>query len=201
MATTMTTQQAMSMIKALGFDNASRAFTTAVHGFQLGWNLGSALGVDGKFGPETSAALAMSYARYRQGLSTMSAHFSYVEFRCQCGGRFPECERIWMLRGHVRRLEAYRAKVGTPVRIVSGCRCKRRNEEVGGATSSQHLFGAASDIEGLVSLAQREQMHLFAGLGFQASTGKVVHVDSRDLSGHNLTGGTPAHPTEWRYAT
>lgn len=116
----------------------------------------------------------------------MSAHFSNVEFRCQCGGRFPECERIWMLRGHVRRLEAYRAKVGTPVRIVSGCRCKRRNEEVGGATSSQHLFGAASDIEGLVSLAQREQMHLFAGLGFQASTGKVVHVDSRDLSGHNL---------------
>lgn len=31
MATMMTTQQAMSMIKALGFDNASRAFTTAVH--------------------------------------------------------------------------------------------------------------------------------------------------------------------------
>jgi hypothetical protein len=50
-------------------------------------------------------------------------------------------------------------------------------------------------------LAQRVQMHLFAGLGFQKSTGKVVHVDSRDVSGHNLTGGTPTNPTTWQYTT
>jgi hypothetical protein len=201
MATTMTSQQAMSMLKAIGFDNASRAFTTAVRGFQTGWNLGPALNVDGDFGPLTSAALAIAFAQHRKGQPTMSAHFSYIEFLCKDGGAFPECQRIWVLRAHVRRLEAYRAKVGTPIRIVSGCRCKRHNEAVGGATSSQHLFGSASDVQGLVTVPQRKQMKLFAGLGFQASTGKVVHVDSRDVSGHNTTNGSPANPTVWRYAT
>ncbi len=201
MAATMSNQQAKAMLKAIGFDNASRDFTAAVKGFQTGWNLGPALHPDGSFGPLTSAALAKSFARHRKGQSTMSAHFSFIEFRCNDGGAFPECQRIWEQRAHVRRLEAYRAKVGVVVRIVSGCRCKRHNKAVGGATSSQHLFGAASDIEGLRTVPQREQMRLFAGLGFQKSTGKVVHVDSRDVSGHNTTNGSPAHPTVWEYAT
>lgn len=200
MAATMSDQQAKVMLKAIGFDNASRDFTAAVKGFQTGWNLGPALDPDGDFGPLTSAALAISFARHRKGLSTMSAHFSFIEFRCKDGGAFPECQRIWEQRAQVRRLEAYRTKVGV-VRIVSGCRCKRRNTAVGGATSSQHLFGAASDVLGLVTVAQRRQMRLFAGLGFQASTGKVVHVDSRDVSGHNTTNGSPAQPTVWKYAT
>lgn len=201
MAATMTTQQAKTMLKAIGFDNASRDFTAAVRGFQTGWNLGPALRVDGLFGPLTSTALATSFARHRKGQPTMSANFSYIEFRCNDGGAFPECQRIWVLRAQVRRLEAYRAKVGAPIRIVSGCRCKRHNRAVGGATSSQHLFGSASDIQGLVTVAARKQMKLFAGLGFQRSTGKVVHVDSRDVSGHNLSKGSPAGPTTWQYAT
>jgi hypothetical protein len=201
MATTMSTKQAKSMLNAIGFDNANRNFTAAVNGFQRGWNLGPALDPDGDFGPLTSAALATSFARHRKGQSTMSAHFSYVEFRCKDGGAFPECQRIWELRAHVRRLEAYRAKVGTSIRIVSGCRCIQRNKAVGGAKSSQHLYGAASDIQGLLTVAQRRELKLFAGLGFKESTGKVIHVDSRDKSGHNTTSGSPASPTTWRYAT
>jgi hypothetical protein len=201
MADTMSTAQATTMLAALGFDNASRSFATAVRGFQTGWNLGPALAVDSSFGPNTSAALAVSFARHRQGLGTMSANFSYVEFRCNDGRKFPECARIWMLRDHIRRLEAYRVKLGAPVRIVSGCRCKRHNAEVGGASSSQHLFGSASDVLALATLEERKRFALFAGLGFQQSTGKVVHVDSRDKSGHNLTGGSPNAPTTWRYAT
>lgn len=197
----LTTAQAKAMLVALGFDNANRSFVGAVTGFQRGWNLGPALDVDGVVGPDTSAALRTSYARHRSGQPTMSAHFSYVEFRCNDGGKFPECQRIWILRDHVRRLEAYRAHVAAPVRIVSGCRCKRHNKEVGGASNSQHMFGSASDIQALLSLAERRRLRLFAGLGFQRSTGKVVHVDSRDRSGHNTTGGTPAAPTEWQYAT
>ena len=198
---TMSTQQAKTTLAVLGFDNASRNFAAAVKGFQAGWNLGPALAVDGIFGPKTSDALATSFARHRNRQSTMSAHFSYVEFRCKCGGAFADCQRIWELRAHVRRLEAYRAKIGKPVRIVSGCRCRERNKAVGGAKASQHLFGAAADIEGLVTVAGRKQMKLFAGLGFKSSNNKVVHVDSRDQSGHNTTGGTPANPTTWKYAT
>jgi hypothetical protein len=131
----------------------------------------------------------------------MSAHFSYLEFRCKDGGKFPECQRIWMLRSHIRRLELYRNEICGPIRIVSGCRCTRHNKAVGGATSSQHMFGAASDIQGLLTVQQRRELKLFAGLGFKQSTGKVIHVDSRDLSGHNPQHSTPANPAVWKYAT
>lgn len=201
MAAVLTRAQATPMLLAIGFDNAKRDYLTAVRGFQTGWNLGNALKVDGVVGPNTSAALTLSFARNRKGQSTMSANFSFVEFRCNDGGKFPECKRIWVLRDHVRRLEAYRAKINAPVRIVSGCRCKRHNAAVGGAKSSQHMFGSASDIQGLASLDQKKKFALFAGLGFQQSSNKVVHVDSRDKGGHNLTGGKPAAPTTWKYAT
>jgi hypothetical protein len=197
---TMTRQQAKTALRAIGFDNASSNFPVAVRGFQTGYNLGAALAVDGDFGPLTSDALAKSYARHRAGKPTMSEHFSYIEFRCK-GPAIAECQRIWTLRVHVRRLEAYRAKIGKPVAIVSGCRCKQRNTDVGGAKSSQHLFGAASDIRPLATVGEKERMKLFAGLGFQQSTKKVVHVDSRDKSGHNTTGGTPTNPTKWKYAS
>lgn len=195
----MSTEQAKTMLKAIGFDNAARDFPTAVRGFQTGWNLGAALSVDGKFGPLTSAALATSFARHRQGKPTMSAHFSYVEFQCKCGGRFSDCQRIWEKREHVRRLEAYRASVRAPVRIASGCRCEGHNRAVGGAAASQHLFGASSDLVGLVSLSKMASFKLFAGLGFQRSTGRVVHADSRDISGHKPSGGEPSAPTTWQY--
>jgi Peptidase M15 len=200
MAATLTRQQAKAMLRAIGFDNADSNFPVAVRGFQTGWNLGPALAVDGDFGPKTSDALRKSYARHRKHQPTMSAHFSYIEFRCK-GPAIPDCRRIWALRTHVRRLEAYRANIDKPVRIVSGCRCKQRNAAVGGAKSSQHLFGAASDVEPLTPLQTRINMKLFAGLGFQKSSGKVVHADSRDKSGHNTTGGTPTHPTVWRYSS
>ncbi len=201
MGTTLSTRDARAMLKAIGFDNAGRSFTVAVRGFQRGWNLGDALEPDADLGPLTSDALRISFARHLQGLPTMSAHFSYVEFRCKCGGAFASCERIWELRTEVRRLESYRAKIGGPVRVISGCRCKGRNQAVGGATASQHLFGAAADIEAKVTVETRRRFRLFAGLGFQSSTRKVVHVDSRDVSGHNTTGGKPTAPTEWQYAT
>jgi hypothetical protein len=202
MATTVSRQQAKSMLRVLGWDNANSNFGSAVRCFQAAYNLDrTPLRVDGDFGEKTSAALVKSYARHRKGQPTMSAHFSFIEFRCK-GPAIPECRRIWVLRTLVRRLEAYRAKIGNkPVRIVSGCRCRQRNAAVGGAKSSQHLFGAASDIEGLASLTEKERMQLFSGLGYQKSTGRVVHVDVRHISGHNTTGGTPTNPTEWRYAS
>lgn len=43
-------------------------------------------------------------------------------------------------------LELVRAEFG-PVRISSGYRCVRLNTAIGGAKSSQHLYGLAADIE------------------------------------------------------
>ncbi len=203
MAPQLSRGQATVMLRKIGFDNATDHFTTAVQGFQLGWNLGSALRHDGLLDQATSDALRMSYARARVGKPTMSAHFSYIEFRCKHEGHFPRCKRIWVLRTHVRRLEAYRRAVGDKqIRIVSGCRCKEYNATIPKAsTASQHMFGTASDIDGLLSLKDKEQLKLFAGLGFKQSTGKVIHVDSRDRGGHNLTSSSQKDPATWKYAT
>jgi hypothetical protein len=200
MAQALSKAEATRMLKAIGFDNAGRAFTTAVKGFQRGCNLGAKLEVDGVCGPLTSDALRLSFARHRQGKGTISAHFSYSEFRCKCGGRFADCQRIWVRRVHVRRLESYRSAIDRSVLIISGCRCKGRNSEVGGVKFSQHMYGVASDIEGRLTLSQRMRLELFAGLGFKGSTGKVIHVDSRDKGGHN-SGGSPTAPATWKYAS
>lgn len=187
---------ASSYLGALGFRGA---YGTRVANFQRGWNLGTALVVDGLYGPKTDAALRVSDANRRAGRGTASAHFSFSEFTCKCGGRYSSCAGTWVLRTHIQRLEAYRTHVG-PVVIVSGCRCYYHNRAVGGASSSQHLYGGASDISGLVSLSTMRGYRLFAGIGYKGSTGRVLHVDSRDKSGHNTTGSNTSSPSTWVYA-
>lgn len=171
---------------------------TMVRNFQRGFNFGTPLVVDGRYGPATEAALKMSYGNLRAGRTTASTHFSFSEFRCKCYGRYSTCQGVWVARAHLQRLEAYRTKIGS-VRIVSGCRCYSHNSAVGGATSSQHLFGVASDIAPMVSLNTMRGYRLFAGIGYSGSSGRVLHVDSRDIGGHNSTGGRPTAPTTWRY--
>jgi zinc D-Ala-D-Ala carboxypeptidase len=201
MATMMATAQAKAGLAKLGWQgNPHQGFESKVRAFQTGWNLGPALRVDGDFDQDTSDALVISLARLKAGKGTCSAHFSFAEFACKCNGRFKSCRRIWIHRGHVRRLEAYRDRVGGQVIIESGCRCKGRNDEVGGASMSQHMFGLATDVRGLRSLGQKLEAKAFAGLGYKRSNKKVIHVDSRDLGDHN-TGGSPAHPITWVYAS
>jgi hypothetical protein len=193
--------QAAAILKNLGWRvNTSARLTQAIKDFQRGWNLGTALSVDGIVGPKTSAALTLSEARRRKGLGTASAHFSFTEFACKCGGRYAGCRRIWIIRQQVQRLEAYRTKIGNrPVSITSGCRCYSHNRAVGGASNSQHLYGAACDITGPDKDTVRS-WKLFAGIGYSGHTDRTAHVDSRDKSGNNTTGGQAWAPTTWRYS-
>lgn len=191
--------QAGTVLKNLGFRvNTSARLTQAIKNFQRGWNLGPALTQDGVVGPKTSAALTLSEARRRKGLGTASAHFSFSEFACKCGGRYSSCARIWIVRGHIQRLEAYRAKVG-PVKVISGCRCVGHNKAVGGASSSQHMYGVATDVSG-PNHTKVAGFRLFAGIGYGGKSGLTKHVDSRDLGGRNTTGGSPRRPTQWVYS-
>lgn len=187
-----TSAQRTLALQKLGFRNAH-----LIDNFQRGWALGAPLTIDGKYGPKTDAALKLSVSRLAKGQGTASANFSFTEFRCKCGGMVG-CQGVWVLAGHLRRLEAARTKTGT-IHIVSGCRCPSYNARIGGASSSQHLFGAASD----VAFPDKDTVRswqLFAGVGYSQSSDKCLHVDSRDLSGHNQTGGKPSAPTTWRYA-
>ena len=81
----------------------------------------------------------------------LSAHFTRSEFVCKCGcGHCPVQPEL--LDG----LEKFRAIVGKPVLITSGCRCEKHNRNVGGVprdpnkkgeSGSLHMYGKAADIK------------------------------------------------------
>ena len=70
--------------------------------------------------------------------------FGRHEFACKCGkcGGYP----VEPKEAFVRKLDAFRERVGEPVYINSGIRCPEHNEAVGGADDSRHLYGDAADI-------------------------------------------------------
>lgn len=187
-------------LKYLGWRIRNAAdLETAVSDFQRGFTLPGlpALTVDGKLGSKTRASLQASYDRGKAGKPTASEFFSYKEFACKCGGRYTDCRRIRVHRELLLGLNDYRRKVGVPVTIVSGYRCVRHNAAVGGAASSQHVYGAAADLEYKLHLKIVAAFRRFAGIGTKSSL--VRHVDVRHVSGNNTTGGTPERPTTWVY--
>jgi hypothetical protein len=186
-------------LRRLGWKFSTKAGRrVAVANFQRAYNLGPALLVDGKAGPKTRDALARSIKRLNAGRPTASRSFSFTEFRCQCGGTLPGCEVIRVLRQEIRALEVYREAFG-PVRINSGYRCPRHNARIGGARNSQHLYGAAVDVDPTRTLEQVKRLRVFSGIGVVKKTGKVLHVDVRHITG-NSTPGTVDRPTVWFYS-
>jgi zinc D-Ala-D-Ala carboxypeptidase len=195
----MTHANMVGALKTLGWKCRNSAeIDRALRDFQRGYNLGDALVVDGKNGPRTRTAIRTSLARHKAGKPTASAHFSFTEFACRCGGRRAGCAIIRVHRELLESLEDYRSIAG-PVAVVSGYRCPGHNAAVGGASSSQHVLGSACDVRPLLKTAAVARRRRFAGIGYQGDTGLVRHVDRRDCSGNNTTGGTLARPTTWKY--
>ena len=67
-------------------------------------------------------------------------YFSREEFECKCG-----CGSDTVDYELVRILDDVRAYFNKPVLINSGTRCVSHNKNVGGSSSSQHLYGKACD--------------------------------------------------------
>lgn len=196
----MTRANMIGALKTLGWKCRNDAeVDRALRDFQRGWNLGPALTVDGKNGPLTRQAIRTSLNRRKAGKPDASESFSFREFACSCGGRYDGCAVIRVHRELLESLEVYRTLAG-PVKVVSGYRCPTRNAKVGGATTSQHVFGAACDVVPKVKTAAVLRLRRFSGVGYQAATGLVRHVDRRDCSGTNPTCGTLARATTWRYS-
>jgi uncharacterized protein YcbK (DUF882 family) len=107
-------------------------------------------------------------------MGDLSAHFNRSEFACKCGCGWDTVDTVLL-----EALEVRRESKGVPMTINSGCRCEVYNEQVGGAGTSQHLAGRASDVveEGVPPL---ETQLYFEELGM--SVGRYptfTHVDSR----------------------
>jgi len=176
---TISRSQATTILRNLGWRiRTDSEYTAVVKHFQGGWNLGTALDVDGSVGPATSAALLLSESRRRAGKKTASAHFSFSEVACRCGGKYSTCPRIWQKRSTFRMMESYRSKSGRPLTVVSGCRCPSRNAAVGGSSTSRHLTGLAYDVEAIFSVSTVESWRVATHLGYGSSSLKVKHIDN-----------------------
>ena len=107
-------------------------------------------------------------------MGDLSFHFSRSEFACPC------CGELVIDMELIDQLERLRFLVGKPIIILSGYRCPKHNREVGGAPTSQHLYGRAADIrvEGMSSLELfLEALRCeFGGIGLYPN---FVHVDVR----------------------
>jgi GH25 family lysozyme M1 (1,4-beta-N-acetylmuramidase) len=188
----MSVKDVQRALRAIGWPIADDgdlgdATTEAIADFQRGYAL-MPLRVSGRPGPKTNAALRECVANGGR----CSEHFAFAEFRSK-GNGWIKVDRALLLG-----LERYRKAVGGPVEIVSAYRDPEHNEAVGGAPSSQHLFGNAADVPFALHRVQVRALRVFSGIGYQEGSDLVRHVDVRHR-GPNTTGGTLANPTEWVY--
>jgi len=72
----------------------------------------------------------------------MSPHFTEKELACPC------CKRCKMDTYLLEVLETIRDECGFPLRVTSGFRCEKHNQELKGSSpKSQHFLGKAVDID------------------------------------------------------
>lgn len=70
----------------------------------------------------------------------LTDNFTKEEFACRCG-----CGLKSIDEGLVHRLQVCRDIIGESIEVLSGCRCQKHNEVVGGELKSYHLKGDAAD--------------------------------------------------------
>jgi hypothetical protein len=156
--------------------------TAAVRDFQRSYAF-STLVAGGGVGPRTLDALRMSIRRGGR----CSQHFTFRSFRSPGNGW------IKLDRALARGLERYREAAGGSIEILSGHRDGDWNAAHGGLPDSQHLHGTAADLEPAMLLDDVYALRVFSGIGYDAQTGLVHHVDVRHR-GPDAGGATVAHP-------
>lgn len=169
---------------------------------------GSALAIDGAYGPATTAAVKRFQAAYGlaadgvAGPATFSKiyalqdndctpiHFTYAELNtCNstwAGGAVSASTAKANALRTMWKLEALRHALGDqPIRVTSGFRSHACNDAVGGAAGSRHLYGDAADLgagpHSLCRLAQQARSHGFNGIlgpGYPGH-GDHTHLDHR----------------------
>lgn len=109
----------------------------------------------------------------------MSQYFSDDEFRCHHCGELPDDGMNPVL---LEKLDALRESLGVPIYVSCGYRCPAHNEEVGGVSNSQHVYGNAADIY-TDNLSVDELGDAAADIGFDGIgryyTSQFCHVDCR----------------------
>lgn len=124
----------------------------------------------------------MSVITYKRGDKTaLTKNFSRYEFDCPCG-----CGTQMVDPELAEKLQRIRDVVGKKIKITSGYRCLKRNQDAGGGTNSRHRYGMAADWRledrslNPVALGILAQAVGFGGIGiYWHSRGAFVHADTR----------------------
>jgi uncharacterized protein YcbK (DUF882 family) len=119
------------------------------------------------------------YSKSKNGTTYLSKNFRVKEFACKDGS-----DPVFVAPELVELLQKIRDHFGRPVIINSGYRTARHNKSCGGATYSQHLYGAAADIKvtGVPPAKVAEYAETLipnsGGIGIYES---FIHVDVRSV--------------------
>lgn len=110
-------------------------------------------------------------------------YFTKAEFKCECGGKYCNGYPTDIDMNMVKFADAIRQRIGKPIPVNSGLRCKTHNANVGGVSNSQHLYGTAADLgcpsgvtPAKMAAIAEEVMGNTGGIGIY-SWG--IHIDSR----------------------
>ena len=74
-------------------------------------------------------------------MSHDTKNFRVSEFACHCGYGFNVIDQRV-----IDMAQVIRDALGVPVKVGSGCRCKKRNAACGGTKASKHMLGLAADL-------------------------------------------------------
>ena len=197
----MTTDQKQCLLRYLGYyagqidgiwgDESQRATIDFQRDF-------GGISVDGICGDQTEKALkhAVAYGMpEKKSDSTENStdnntgtlwdeikYFKKQEFACKCG-KYCNGYPVEIDMNMVKIADKIREKIGKPITINSGLRCKTHNSNVGGVSNSQHLLGNAADL-GCPSGCTPTQMAAIAE-GIMGDTGGIgtyswgIHIDTR----------------------
>lgn len=124
------------------------------------------------FGLDVTGVVDEQTQKVLEGQGQVTKNFNIKEFKC------PHCSKAYVVYELVRKLQILRDKIGLPIRVTSGYRCKIYNQQVGGVKNSQHILGKAADVvcSNTVKLRQLAG-ELFNGIGYYNS---FTHLDIRD---------------------
>ena len=192
----MTTKQRQNLLAYLGYYAGDidgiygQQTKAAVERFQEAFG---GIVVDGLAGDETGKALrhAVAYGipekepdiKPQTGTSWDDIkYFKKPEFACKCG-KYCNGYPVEIDMNMVKIADEIRNRIGKPIQINSGIRCKTHNANVGGVSNSQHLYGNAADL-GCPSGCTPEQMASIAE-EIMGDTGGIgiypwgIHIDTR----------------------
>lgn len=111
-------------------------------------------------------------------------YFKKQEFACKCG-KYCNGYPAEIDMNMVKIADKIRSKIGKPITINSGLRCKTHNANVGGVSNSQHILGKAADL-GCPSGCTPTQMASIAE-EIMGDTGGIgiypwgIHIDTRSI--------------------